>query len=255
MLDHVMLMPLMDASWQVKFDRVEEDGFSRLEAFWILREIVFPIIIRLLTTLCVPFVLACGVFPILGYPLVVNSAVYRFAWLGCLGFSLLCFCVKWFHVWFTNLYNSIRDNRELIVIGRRVHNFGEVDSQHEVGPADVLDPHDADVVFRHRRVIPEDVLDPWDTDVVFRRRRIVPVDVLDPWDTDVVFRRRRVIPEDVLDPEDTDVILRNGRIIPEDVLDPWDTDVVFRRRRVIPENVLDPEDTDVILRNGRIIRL
>ncbi|KAA8536214.1 hypothetical protein F0562_028692 [Nyssa sinensis] len=121
MLDH--MMPLMDESWRMKFERVREDGFSGLQGFWVLREIVFPIIMKLLTALCVPYVLARGVFPVLGYPLVVNSAVYRFAWLGCLGFSLLCFCAKRFHVWFTNLHNSIRDDRYLI--GRRLHNFGE----------------------------------------------------------------------------------------------------------------------------------
>jgi E3 ubiquitin-protein ligase MARCH6 len=121
MLDH--MMPLVDESWRVKFERVREDGFSRLQGFWVLKEIVVPIIMKLLTALCVPYVLARGVFPVLGYPLVVNSAVYRFAWLGCLAFSLLCFCAKRFHVWFTNLHNSIRDDRYLI--GRRLHNFGE----------------------------------------------------------------------------------------------------------------------------------
>ncbi|XP_024029004.1 probable E3 ubiquitin ligase SUD1 isoform X3 [Morus notabilis] len=121
MLDH--MMPLVDESWRVKFERVREDGFSRLQGLWVLREIVFPIVMKLLTALCVPYVLARGVFPVLGYPLVVNSAVYRFAWLGCLSFSLLCFCAKRFHVWFTNLHNSIRDDRYLI--GRRLHNFGE----------------------------------------------------------------------------------------------------------------------------------
>lgn len=121
MLDH--MMPLVDESWRVKFERVREDGFSRLQGLWVLREIVFPIVMKLLTALCVPYVLARGVFPVLGYPLVVNSAVYRFAWLGCLSLSLLCFCAKRFHVWFTNLHNSIRDDRYLI--GRRLHNFGE----------------------------------------------------------------------------------------------------------------------------------
>ncbi|XVF67549.1 hypothetical protein PTKIN_Ptkin10aG0130200 [Pterospermum kingtungense] len=121
MLDH--MMPLVDESWRIKFERVREDGFSRLQGLWVLREIVFPIIMKLLTALCVPYVLARGVFPVLGYPLVVNSAVYRFAWLGCLSFSLLCFCAKRFHAWFTNLHNSIRDDRYLI--GRRLHNFGE----------------------------------------------------------------------------------------------------------------------------------
>ncbi|XWS54776.1 hypothetical protein CRYUN_Cryun10bG0118300 [Craigia yunnanensis] len=121
MLDH--MMPLVDESWRVKFERVREDGFSRLQGLWVLREIVFPIIMKLLTALCVPYVLARGVFPVLGYPLVVNSAVYRFAWLGCLSFSFLCFCAKRFHGWFTNLHNSIRDDRYLI--GRRLHNFRE----------------------------------------------------------------------------------------------------------------------------------
>ncbi|PIN08737.1 Ubiquitin--protein ligase [Handroanthus impetiginosus] len=121
MLDH--MMPLVDESWRVKFERVRQEGFSRLQGLWVLREIVFPIIMKLLTALCVPYVLSRGVFPILGYPLVVNSAVYRFAWLGCLILSVLYFCAKRFHVWFTNLHNSIRDDRYLI--GRRLHNFGE----------------------------------------------------------------------------------------------------------------------------------
>ncbi|XP_071722205.1 LOW QUALITY PROTEIN: probable E3 ubiquitin ligase SUD1 [Rutidosis leptorrhynchoides] len=121
MLDH--MMPFVDESWRLKFERVREDGFSRLQGLWVLREIVLPIMMKLLTALCVPYVLARGVFPVFGYPLVVNSAVYRFAWLGCLGLSVVCFCAKRFHVWFTNLHNSIRDDRYLI--GRRLHNFGE----------------------------------------------------------------------------------------------------------------------------------
>ncbi|ONK70322.1 uncharacterized protein A4U43_C05F32530 [Asparagus officinalis] len=121
MLDH--MAPLVDESWRVKFERVREDGFSGLRGLWVLREIVIPIISKLLTALCVPYVFARGLFPVLGYPLIVNSAVYRFSWLGCLLFSVVFFCGKRFHVWFTNLHNSIRDDRYLI--GRRLHNFGE----------------------------------------------------------------------------------------------------------------------------------
>lgn len=121
MLDQ--MAPLVDESWREKFERVREDGFSGLRGFWILREIVIPIITKLLTALCVPYVFAKGVFPILGYPLIVNSTVYRFAWLGCLLFSMLYFCAKRFHVWFMNLHNAIRDDRYLI--GRRLHDFGE----------------------------------------------------------------------------------------------------------------------------------
>ncbi|KAF7144183.1 hypothetical protein RHSIM_Rhsim05G0086900 [Rhododendron simsii] len=127
------MVPLVDEGWRVKFERVREDGFSRLQGFWVLREIVLPITMKLLTALCVPYVLARGVFPVFGYPLVVNSAVYRFAWLGCLGFSILCFCAKRFHVWFTNLHNSIRDDRYLI--GRRLHNFGEDSGRRQSEPS------------------------------------------------------------------------------------------------------------------------
>ncbi|CAN8229507.1 unnamed protein product [Cochlearia groenlandica] len=121
MLDH--MLPIVDDSWRAKFERVRENGFSRLQGLWVLREIVFPIVMKLLTALCVPYVLARGVFPMLGYPLVVNSSVYRYAWIGCLSVSLFCFCAKRCHVWFRNLHNSIRDDRYLI--GRRLHNFGE----------------------------------------------------------------------------------------------------------------------------------
>ncbi|PON82029.1 Zinc finger, RING-CH-type [Trema orientale] len=166
MLDH--MMPLVDESWRIKFERVREDGFSRLQGLWVLREIVFPIVMKLLTALCVPYVLARGVFPVLGYPLVVNSAVYRFAWLGCLSLSLLCFCAKRFHVWFTNLHNSIRDDRYLI--GRRLHNFGEdtevgqndAETSSEMDGSDLqgtaLIQHDrVDAGLRLRRAIQHDV--------------------------------------------------------------------------------------------------
>ncbi|WCJ17737.1 RING/U-box superfamily protein [Euphorbia peplus] len=168
MLDH--MMPLVDESWRVKFERVRDDGFSRLQGFWVLREIVFPIIMKLLTALCVPYVLARGVFPVLGYPLVVNSAVYRFAWLGCLCFSVMCFCAKRFHVWFTNLHNSIRDDRYLI--GRRLHNYGEdrEDTRKEAGNSSegessnmgdlelIQDGYEVDVGLRQRRVNQQEVV-------------------------------------------------------------------------------------------------
>lgn len=151
MLDH--MMPLVDESWRVKFERVRENGFSRLQGLWVLREIVFPIIMKLLTALCVPYVLARGVFPVLGYPLVVNSVVYRFAWIGCLSFSVFCFCAKRFHVWFTNLHNSIRDDRYLV--GRRLHNFredsDELQNQGGVSSETQISNLQGTEIFRHDR--------------------------------------------------------------------------------------------------------
>ena len=117
------MAPLVDEQWRAKLERVREDGFSGLRGLWVLKEVVGPIVVKLLTALCVPYVFARGVFPLLGYPLVVNSAVYRFAWLSCLVLLLLAFCAKRFRIWFTNLHDAIRDDRYLV--GRRLHDYGE----------------------------------------------------------------------------------------------------------------------------------
>ncbi|KAH9332140.1 hypothetical protein KI387_043721 [Taxus chinensis] len=117
------MAPLADESWRVKFEQVKADGFSRLRGLWVLREIVAPILIKLLTALSLPYVFARGVFPLFGYSLIVNSAVYRFAWSGCLVLGLLCYWMRRFQQWFMDLHNSIRDDRYLI--GRRLHNFRE----------------------------------------------------------------------------------------------------------------------------------
>ncbi|XP_022868498.1 probable E3 ubiquitin ligase SUD1 isoform X2 [Olea europaea var. sylvestris] len=159
------MMPLVDESWRIKFERVREDGFFRLQGLWVLREIVFPIIMKLLTSLCVPYVLARGVFPLFGYPLVVNSAVYRFAWLGCLSFSLLFICAKRFHIVFTNLHNSMRDDRYLI--GRRLHNYGEnLDEKHVVLEDQSSNVSDIGMIQQNREA----------ADVGMRQRHIVRLD-------------------------------------------------------------------------------
>lgn len=115
--------PLVDESWRIKFERVKEDGFIRLRGFWVMREIVAPILMKLLTALCVPYVFSRGLFPVFGYSLLVNSAVYRFAWSGCLVLGMLWYGIRCLQQWISELHNSIRDDRYLI--GKRLHNFGE----------------------------------------------------------------------------------------------------------------------------------
>eukprot|EP00249_Psilotum_nudum_P023521 c28905_g1_i3 orf=461-3532(+) len=117
------ITPLADESWRAKFEQVKVDGFSRLRGLWVFQEIVSPILVKLLTALCVPYVFARGIFPTLGYSLIVNSAVYRFAWSGCLMLGVFCYGVKLLYHWFLDLHNSIRDDRYLI--GKRLHNYRE----------------------------------------------------------------------------------------------------------------------------------
>ncbi|CAM6094443.1 unnamed protein product [Calypogeia fissa] len=117
------ITPLADERWRLRFEQVRADGFANLRGFWVLKEIIAPVLIRLLVALCAPHVFARWIFPSLGYSLIVNSAVNRFAWLGCLGITVLWYGVKRLRQWLLDLHNSIRDDRYLV--GRRLHNFGE----------------------------------------------------------------------------------------------------------------------------------
>ncbi|KAE8773329.1 hypothetical protein D1007_54477 [Hordeum vulgare] len=65
---------------------------------------------KLVAALVVPYVLAKGVFPRLGYPAAVNSMVYHFAWLGCIALYAVCYLAK---VACTMLHDSIRDDRQM----------------------------------------------------------------------------------------------------------------------------------------------
>ncbi|KAI3894022.1 hypothetical protein MKX03_034915 [Papaver bracteatum] len=160
------MAPLVDESWRVKFERVREDGFTRLRGLWVLQEIVTPIIMKLLTALCVPYVFARGMFPALGYPLMVNSAVYRFAWIGSLSVSILYFCAKRFHVWFTNLHNSIRDDRYLV--GRRLHNFGEEKSMAKRNESEIISGSSEDSNLQNAGLIQQHEQD-WDVGLRLRQ--------------------------------------------------------------------------------------
>ena len=80
---------VIDQRWDQKLTQAREDGFSGLMAMWVLRDILMPIILKLLSALCVPYVLAKGVASVFGYSATVNSAVIRFAWLGILAMCAL----------------------------------------------------------------------------------------------------------------------------------------------------------------------
>lgn len=117
------IVPLVDDSWRLKFEQVRNDGFSQLKGWWVFTNIIAPVLIHLLTALCVPYVVARGLFPLLGYSLMINSAVYRYAWLGCLFFGIFWYGGHRLHQWLLDLHDSIRDDRYLV--GRRLHNYGD----------------------------------------------------------------------------------------------------------------------------------
>lgn len=114
-----VLAYIIDERWVPTIVRWKADCLSwEISMFWFFQEIFMPIATRLLAALGVPYVLAKGVFPRFGYSAAVNSAVYRFAWLGSLGSCELCYLFK---VLCVKLHDSIRD--ESYVIGKRLENF------------------------------------------------------------------------------------------------------------------------------------
>ncbi|KAE8773331.1 putative e3 ubiquitin ligase sud1 [Hordeum vulgare] len=86
------------------------------------RDIFVPVVTKLLVALGVPYVLAGGVFPSLGYSAAVNSAVHRFAWLGCISFwvlrALCCLAKLFWAFCVEELHDSVKDER--VVIGQRL---------------------------------------------------------------------------------------------------------------------------------------
>ncbi|XP_022854462.1 probable E3 ubiquitin ligase SUD1 [Olea europaea var. sylvestris] len=88
-------------------------GFSRLQGLLVLCKIVFPIILNLLTLLCVPCV----------------RGVFYVIWV------VPC--------WFANLHNSIHDDRYLI--GRRLHNYRENLDEKQIDFCFVLEAQSSNV--------------------------------------------------------------------------------------------------------------
>lgn len=115
----------IDENWVEKLTQACEDGFSGLRAMWVMQDILMPISVKLLSALCVPYVLAKGVFPMFGYSAAVNSTVHRFAWLGSLAVCVLYHLGKLARRFFVKLHDSIRDERYLI--GQRLQNYADND--------------------------------------------------------------------------------------------------------------------------------
>ncbi|KAI3902516.1 hypothetical protein MKW92_034436 [Papaver armeniacum] len=115
-LDHRIV--LVDESW-IKIERVRDNDLLKLPRRWMLQEILIPIVMNLLISLCPPYVMARWVVPSLGVPLTGNSTVFRFTWVA---YATIIACAKRFPVWVTKLHNSIRADR---YSGFALQNVGE----------------------------------------------------------------------------------------------------------------------------------
>lgn len=109
-----LLACFIDERWDGKLTQARKDGFSGLRAPWVLQDVLMPITVRLLSALCVPYVLAKGVAPRFGYSAGRNSLVLRFAWVGSLVMCAVCYVAKELSRFVVRLHDSIRDERYLI---------------------------------------------------------------------------------------------------------------------------------------------
>ena len=125
-----------DAAWRNRFARLRMNGFRNLHLIFTLRYIVFPILLPLLTLVCIPLVIARGLLPFIlttalpewlfpnrEFILLMESAGFRYAWtvaLVCVvGDKLWRRAKRWFKL----IHDAIRDDRYLV--GRRLHNYRE----------------------------------------------------------------------------------------------------------------------------------
>jgi E3 ubiquitin-protein ligase MARCH6 len=116
---HPFMAYFIDETWDGEISLARE-VLTNDRLIWLLEDELMPVATKLLTALGVPYVLAKGIFPRLGYSVAVNSTVYRFAWLGSLTFCVLCCIAK---VFFIKLHDSIRDDR--YVIGKRLEDVAD----------------------------------------------------------------------------------------------------------------------------------
>ncbi|KAM3278384.1 hypothetical protein ACQJBY_045942 [Aegilops geniculata] len=111
----------VDESWEAKLKRANEDFSAELRPmWWFFQDVCIPVAMKLLVALGVPYVLAKGVFPRLGYSASVNLIVYRFSWLGSFGLCAFYYLGKALCV---QLHDSIRHDR--YTIGRRLEDVGD----------------------------------------------------------------------------------------------------------------------------------
>ncbi|KAL5556960.1 hypothetical protein UlMin_039196 [Ulmus minor] len=109
--------------WDVKLEKLLNDGLFHRPALWVLQEILVPMTMWLLAALCTPYMLGRLILATIGCPMQVESPIHRFVWPGCFALSLMWFCTKIIYACMMSLHDSIRDDR--YCVGQRLRDYGE----------------------------------------------------------------------------------------------------------------------------------
>lgn len=114
-----------DTQWRERFERAREGGIMGLGPNFVrtIREVVIPVLSRILVALSVPHAISRGLLPLLGASAFVSSVVHRYIYLwiaiSYLIFELTRYSIAMIH----SLHDSIRDDKYLV--GRRLYNFSD----------------------------------------------------------------------------------------------------------------------------------
>jgi len=108
-------------AWKFKFDLIFLDGIRNLHMGRVFTSVIFPLLDKLLIMLCVPYVFAKGIIPLLGGSLILSSVAYRYGYLVFAVCITLAKLRRPLIYSFRTLHNAIRDDKYLV--GKQLHNY------------------------------------------------------------------------------------------------------------------------------------
>jgi len=109
----VMINGVLD-SWRIKFEKVRDDGFERLDFDYVLGQIISPIFHTAMVSLCVPYVFHRAIVFYFDFDSLTNLQIERYCYLI---FSVLLMVYSGLEQaieWLIGLHSQIRDDKYLI---------------------------------------------------------------------------------------------------------------------------------------------
>ncbi|MCI4377639.1 hypothetical protein PGIGA_G00205790 [Pangasianodon gigas] len=119
----IAAITLMGPQWWLKtvIEQVYANGIRNIDLHFIIRKLAAPVIAVLLLSLCVPYVIAVGIVPIIGVTLemqnLVQRRIYPFLLMVVVLMGILSFQIRQFK----RLYEHIKNDKYLV--GQRLVNY------------------------------------------------------------------------------------------------------------------------------------
>ncbi|KAK1345315.1 hypothetical protein QTO34_014026 [Cnephaeus nilssonii] len=119
----IAAITLMGPQWWLKtvIEQVYANGIRNIDLYYIIRKLAAPVISVLLLSLCVPYIIASGIVPLLGVTAemqnLVHRRIYPFLLMVVVLMGILSFQVRQFK----RLYEHIKNDKYLV--GQRLVNY------------------------------------------------------------------------------------------------------------------------------------